>query len=66
MKTFCVLLLSIVCGNARAWEVDTHAWITLRAFERSQLKAGTPEGDALLRRPDLIVTIPKSFSKVPA
>ena len=50
MKTFCVLLLSIVCSHAWAWEVDTHAWITLRAFERSQLKAGTPEGDALLRR----------------
>ncbi|MBK9656429.1 MAG: hypothetical protein IPO66_13585 [Rhodanobacteraceae bacterium] len=36
--------------NVAAWEVDTHAWITLRTFERSNLNASGPGGDALITR----------------
>lgn len=46
-----VLSLALVaCGQAFAWEVDTHAWITLRAFERSNLNASGPAGSSLVGR----------------
>jgi hypothetical protein len=42
-----LLLLDIA---AFAWEVDTHTWIGLRAFERSNLNPNGPGGDVLTKR----------------
>jgi len=51
LKSLTVLFLGVlVCPSALAWEVDTHAWMAQRSFERSNLNANGPNGDLLLKR----------------
>lgn len=42
----CALMLS---GPSGAYEVDTHAWMTKRAFDRSSLSSGSPRSAELYR-----------------
>lgn len=44
-----LFMCAIPCQVA-AWEVDTHAWITLRTFERSNLNSTGPAGNVLIQR----------------
>ncbi len=42
----CVLMVSDVCWS---YEVDTHAWLTKKAFDRSSLSPGSPRSTELYR-----------------
>jgi hypothetical protein len=49
-KMVAAALAFIGYSTAFAWEVDTHSWIGLRAFERSNLNPNGPSGDILTKR----------------
>lgn len=49
-KLIAASLAFIGYSAAFAWEVDTHSWIGLRAFERSNLNPNGPGGDILTKR----------------
>jgi len=49
-KSIALSISLCFCGSLSAWEVDTHAWIMLKAFERSNLNPNGRAGDALVKR----------------
>ncbi len=60
-----VVFLCALPTQVPAWEVDTHAWMTLRTFERSNLNAAGPSGDALIVRLGFDRYDPKAIFRSP-
>jgi hypothetical protein len=52
MKTkISLLIIAALCApKLSAWEVDTHAWMSREAFDRSILNPNTPEGALFAKR----------------
>ncbi|NJR44087.1 hypothetical protein HC761_01115 [bacterium] len=52
MKTkIAISIIAALCAPTLfAWEVDTHAWMSREAFERSVLNPNTPEGANFAKR----------------
>lgn len=49
-KSHALCFALLASSHAQAWEIDVHAWITLRAYERSNLNPSGPNGQVLLGR----------------